>query len=235
MARILVVDDDPDILKLADQVLTANDHTVIVAEDAMRALDWLNQIHFDLLLSDANMPLYSGFELIQTVRKNRRFDDLAIAMLTGLRERADVERAVKVGVDDYIVKPLDPLLLVQKINSLFERKAPTNFPEIHLAHIDKLKGEMRRALVVESISELGLRILTDIPVKPGEMLDIKADIFKLLDLEIPAMRVLRVETDADTGQYRVQLLFLGAREPTMQKIRRWIYSHAATNAGNKAA
>ena len=70
MARILVVDDDADILKLAEQILTAAGHTVIVAEDALRALDWLGQMSFDLLLSDANMPLYSGFDLINTVREN---------------------------------------------------------------------------------------------------------------------------------------------------------------------
>jgi DNA-binding response OmpR family regulator len=229
MARILVVDDDPDILRLADQILAAAGHTVLVAEDALRALDWLNQIHFDLLLSDANMPLYSGFDLVNTIRKNSKFNDMAIAMLTGLRERADVERAVKAGVDDYIVKPLDPLLLVQKVNSLFARKSPTNYPEIHLANIDQVKGDVRRSVTVESLSELGLRILTDIPLKPGEMLDIKAEIFKTLDLEVPPMRVLRVDKDPESGLNRAQLIFLGAREPMLQKIRRWIFSHGATN------
>jgi CheY-like chemotaxis protein len=234
MARILVVDDDPDILKLAEKVLVAAGHTVIVAEDALRALDWLNQLGFDLLLSDANMPLYSGFDLINTIRKNPKFDPMAIAMLTGLRERADVERAVKAGVDDYIVKPLDPMLLVQKVTSLFERKAPMNYPEINVASSTQGEGVLHRRLQVESVSELGLRILTDSPVKPGEMLDISAEIFKSLDIDVPPMRVLRVEADSESGQYRVQLIFLGAREAMLQKIRRWIYSHGASNNGKAA-
>src|SRR3954454_16418039 len=102
MGRILVVDDDPDILKLAEAVLVSAGHTVFVAEDALRAVDWLNHIEFDLLLSDANMPHYSGFELVNTIRNNDKFKKMAVAMLTGLRERKDVERAVKMGVDDYI-------------------------------------------------------------------------------------------------------------------------------------
>ena len=69
------------------------------------------------------MPHYTGFELIHTVRNNPKFKHMSIVMLTGLRERKDVERALTVGVDDYIVKPIDPLLLIQKVNSLFEKKA----------------------------------------------------------------------------------------------------------------
>lgn len=234
MARVLVVDDDPDILKLAEQILGAAGHTVIVAEDALRALDWLGQMGFDLLLSDANMPLYSGFDLISTIRKNPKFNEMAIAMLTGLRERSDVERAVKAGVDDYIVKPLDPMLLVQKVNSLFEKKAPMNYPEINVANTLQGKATMVRKVTVESISELGLRILTEDEVKAGEMLNLNAEIFKTLDIEPPPMRVLRAEFDSKSGLWRAQLIFLGAREAMLQKIRRWIYSHGASNSGKAA-
>src|ERR1700743_1405189 len=99
MARILVVDDDPDILKMAESILVAAGHTVFVAEDALRAIDWLNNVSFDFLFSYAHMPQYSVFDLINTIRNNPRYENLAIAMLTGLRERKDVERALKMGVD----------------------------------------------------------------------------------------------------------------------------------------
>jgi len=234
MARILVVDDDADILKLAEQILTAAGHTVIVAEDALRALDWLGQMSFDLLLSDANMPLYSGFDLINTIRKNPKFNNMAIAMLTGLRERSDVERAVKIGVDDYIVKPLDPMLLVQKVNSLFEKKSPMTYAEINVANTLQGKATLRRKITVESISELGIRLISEYPIKAGEMLDISAEIFNTLEIEVPPMRVLRVEHDPKTDLYRVQLIFLGAREQMLQKIRRWIYSHGSAQNGKVA-
>lgn len=229
MARILVVDDDLDILKMAESVLGNAGHTVFVAEDAMRAIDWLNHIDFDLLLSDANMPHYSGFELVGTIKKDAKFKDLAIAMLTGLRERKDVERAVKMGVDDYIVKPLDPMLLVQKVNSLFEKKPPQQYPEITLASSGLTDGTLKRKIVVESVSELGVRIVSEIPVRPGMTLDITADFFTALDVQVPPMKVLSVELDKATGNYRAQLIFLGAREAFLQKIRRWLYSHGSAN------
>ena len=229
MARILVVDDDPDILKMTEAVLGQAGHTVFVAEDAMRAIDWLNQLDFDLLLSDANMPHYSGFDLVNTVKNDKKFKEMSVAMLTGLRDRKDVERAVKMGVDDYIVKPLDPLLLVQKVNSLFEKKPPHQYPEIRLAGTSMEAGEMRNEVTVESVSELGVRILTPMPLQIGTTLDLQAAFFKALDVEPPPMKVLSMEFDSKIRSYRSHLIFLGAREAFLQKIRRWLYSHAGSN------
>lgn len=228
MARILVVDDDTDILKMAEAVLSSAGHVVFTAEDAMRAMDWLNHIEFDLLLSDANMPHYSGFELVKTVRADVKFKDLAIAMLTGLRERKDVERAVQAGVDDYIVKPLDPLILIQKVNALFEKRPPGNYPEIQLAGTSLSNGSMQRPVIVESVSELGVRVTTEVQLKPGMMLDIAADFFEELDIQPPPMKVLSVEYDSEKQVYRAQLIFLGAREAVLQKIRRWLYTHGSS-------
>lgn len=228
VARILVVDDDPDILKMAEVVLCSAGHTVFTAEDAVRAMEWLNHIDFDLLLSDANMPMYSGFQLVATVRNNAKFKDLSIAMLTGLRERKDVERAVNAGVDDYIVKPLDPMILIQKVNSLFEKRPPLTYPEIQLVGTPLSKASMRQEVTVETVSELGVRIIAVSPVTPGEVIDINADFFAQLDVQTPPMKVYSVEQNTVTGHYHAQLIFLGANEVLLQKIRRWLYTHGAS-------
>jgi CheY-like chemotaxis protein len=227
MARILVVDDDPDILKMAETILSSVGHTVFTAEDAMRGMEWLNHIEFDLLLSDANMPIYSGFEFVATVRNNVRFKDLSIAMLTGLRERKDVERAVTAGVDDYIVKPLDPMILIQKVNSLFAKKPPVSYPEINLVGTSWSQASVRRPVTVEAVSELGLRVISEVPMKPGQTVDISSDFFTELEASCPPLKVLSAETDKETGATRAQLIFLGANEVLLQKIRRWLYQHGS--------
>lgn len=228
MARILVVDDDPDILKMAENVLGAVGHTVFTAEDAMRAMDWLNHIDFDLMLSDANMPHYSGFELVNTVRRDDKYKNLSIAMLTGLRERSDVARAVQAGVDDYIVKPLDPMILIQKVTTLFEKKPPTAYPEIDLMGTPWSKGSTVREVFVENISELGCRIATkDVNLKVGMVLDIQCDFWRELDVTAPQMKVQAVEYDKANDLYRAHMIFLGAREAFLQKIRRWLYTHGS--------
>jgi DNA-binding response OmpR family regulator len=191
-------------------------------------MDLLNMVDFDLLLSDANMPLYTGFELVTTIRKEKKFKNLGIAMLTGLRERKDVERALSAGVDDYIVKPLDPMLLVQKVNALFEKRPPQQHVEINLIGTTLSRASLMRPVTVETVSELGIRVVSEVNLKPGTVIDITAEFFREIQAQPPPMKVLTSETDLATGICRAQLIFLGAREDFLQNIRRWLYSHGAS-------
>jgi DNA-binding response OmpR family regulator len=227
MARILVVDDDPDILKIAQKVLNLEGHTTIVALDAMSAMETLRQTMFDLLISDANMPHYSGFELVQTLRRDPRYRHLAICMLTGLRERKDIEKAIRAGVDDYIVKPIDPILLSQKVQALFEKRPPAEHPEIRFTSQSHESGAVLKLnTTLHSISELGLRIHCPQKVNEGTMVELGSNFFASLQIDPPPMRVLNCEPHEDG--YLVQLIYLGARESFLQKIRAWIYSHGST-------
>ncbi len=230
MARILVVDDDNDVLKLVEGVFAFAGHTVFTSDDPFKAIDLLDNSEFDLLISDANMPHFSGFELVQTIRKNPRFAKLAVAMLTGLRERKDIERALKVGVDDYIVKPIDPMILMQKVTALFERKPPEKRPEAYFNELDPMaKAYIKTPFRIERISELGALVVSTVPLVPGQVLDIKGAFFDSLSAEVPPMKVLSLEPKKKEGEWRAQLIFLGAREAFLQKIRRWIFSHGSSN------
>lgn len=230
MARILVVDDDKDILKFTEKVLNHQGHMTFVAEDGWRALDYLNTIEIDLLISDANMPHMSGFQLVQTLRAQPKFKSLLIAMLTGLRERKDIQKAVAAGVDDYIVKPLDPLILMQKIDSLFKKRPPENHPEIPLENYPHLAvGKLFTSVEILKVSELGLKVRLQQPVEAGQILDIDSPFFDQLQMPAPPMKVLNVKKLEDKNMFEAQLMFLGARESLLQKIRAWILSHGSSH------
>lgn len=225
-----MVDDDQDILKLAKRVLEMEGHLVFTAVDALSAMDILSMYPLDLLISDANMPQYTGFELISTVRKQPKYKDMAICMLTGLRERKDVEKAITAGADDYIVKPIDPMLFLQKVNALFEKRPPEKHPEIHLNEKSTLRAtsvELRTDL--DSVSELGVVIFSNQPLQVGSALDLRGPFFDSLHTEVPPMKVLSCEQQGT--QFRIQLIFLGAKEALLQKIRAWILQHGTRKAG----
>lgn len=230
MARILVVDDDHDILRFTEKVLNHKGHMTFVASDGWSALEYLNTIDFDLLISDANMPHMNGFQLVQTLRANPKFESLLIAMLTGLRERKDIQKAVDAGVDDYIVKPLDPLILMQKIESLFKKRPPDDHPEISLEAYPLLAtGKISTKVELLSISELGARAICHQPIQEGQILDIEAEFFYQLGIAAPPMKVLSIKPNEKKNTYEAQLMFLGAREALLQKIRAWILSHGSIN------
>src|ERR1700756_3638022 len=120
MFNVLVVDDDKDFLRVVQKVLEAGGYSVVVATDAMDALEQLAKEVFDLVLSDANMPGGSGFDLVRTLRRHPLTSAIPIALLTGRREKQDVAKGLASGADDYIVKPIDPDLFLDKVSSLLQ-------------------------------------------------------------------------------------------------------------------
>lgn len=227
MARILVVDDDQDILKLSKAVLGHEKHVVLTASDAIQAMDILNTQLVDLLISDANMPHYSGFDLVQTIKKEAHLAELPIAMLTGLRERKDIEKAIRLGVDDYIVKPIDPMILIQKIDNMLSKNPPKEMPKIEFSsHPHSIVSKVSLDVTLVSISEINLCLTSSIEFTIGQIVDIQSDFFHELGEAPPPMKVQDIlEKD---GQRIVRLNYLGAKESFLQKIRKWIFTHSQT-------
>lgn len=225
MARILVVDDDPDVLRLVEKVLSTNHHQVFVANDAMKAMDLLNASIYDLLISDANMPRFSGFELIRTIKNNKRLQRMAIAMLTGLRERKDIEKAIRAGVDDYIVKPIDPLLLLQKVEALFVKKPPMeraefNVPETYKFAAAKFSLEAR----IIQFSETGLVLKSPVEVPEGLAIEVASEMFKKIEIPVPHMKVISCRRLLEF-HFEVKIAFVGINDAYCSKVRAWIHRH----------
>ena len=229
MARVLIVDDDPDILTLLSKILSMQGHAVFKAENAIRAMDYLNSSHFDLLISDAKMPQFTGFELVRMIKGNKKFQDMAIAMLTGLREKKDIEQAIKAGVDDYIVKPIEPAVLLEKIDALFDKKPPQNLEHFHISENSHLaRSQMRQDTRIVSFDEFHVDFLSPIQLQPQSTIQLRGMLFTSLDIEDVSVTV---NTCVKQGKhYYVKAAFTNIRESHQKKIRSWINSHSFSGA-----
>lgn len=226
MARILLVDDDKDIRTLGTSLLNQAGHESFAADGAVTALEFLQTHSVDLLITDANMPQHSGFDLIRTVKKEPRFSNMSLVMLTGRRERKDIERAVALGVHDYIVKPLDPMLFLQKLQTLLDRRPPAERPQVDFAAI-KLGSRARVSSEIElvSLSELGLTFRSPHQFQEGARLEVGGEIFAEIGVEMPILRVQASVRKNETWETRV--LYIGADERVLTKIRAWVYTHSS--------
>lgn len=121
MAKILVIDDQESILKTAEALLKRAGHEVFTAADGYIALEKLAIFEFDLIITDANMPGISGFDLVKSLRLGEKTRHTPIVMLTSRQERRDVEKAIQVKVDDYVIKPIDPPVLLGKVSALLAK------------------------------------------------------------------------------------------------------------------
>lgn len=120
MARILVVDDSSTVRKLITYVLSKGNYETIEAGDGIEALEKLALNQIDLIIADLNMPRMDGLELIRTIRESSSYDRVPIIMLTTETDEAEKKEALKRGANIYLVKPMPPIMLLDKIKNLFE-------------------------------------------------------------------------------------------------------------------
>ncbi len=220
-ARILLVDDDNDILHIASSILAQQHYEVMTAPGVLEALELLKTFPFDAIITDANMPHYSGFDLLKSLKADPRLKDIAVAMLTGRRERRDIERALQAGVDDYMVKPIDPLIFVKKVEALFVKKPAQVRAEYPLPQVNAFsKATIQMKIDILSISEMGLVLRTSCEFQSGEILDLQTAIFTDIGVETPFLKVMS-SVRAGTS-FETRVAFVGAADSTLQRVRAWI-------------
>jgi DNA-binding response OmpR family regulator len=120
-ARILIVEDDPDIQQLLREILTGANFTVDATDSGQEALRILDQQEIDLLLLDVLLPDLSGYEVCERVRE-RHLTELPILMLTALAQPEQVTQGLEIGADDYLIKPFIPRQLVLRVENLLRRQ-----------------------------------------------------------------------------------------------------------------
>jgi two-component system chemotaxis response regulator CheY len=119
MARILVVDDDPVLQRMMEAVLGKEGHAVVVAENGYAALEKLSREVFQLIISDANMPGgLNGFSLVAAIKQDKTLRHIPVLFLTGRSRKDDVVKALNSGVSDYLIKPVNHQVIVQKVATL---------------------------------------------------------------------------------------------------------------------
>ncbi|HEX8730800.1 MAG TPA: response regulator transcription factor [Ktedonobacterales bacterium] len=118
MARILIVDDEPNIVELLASYLSREGYDIATATDGVAALDQARQLAPDLIVLDVMLP---GLDGIEVCRQIRRFSDAYILMLTARAEEIDTIIGLSVGADGYVTKPFSPREVVARVKALLRR------------------------------------------------------------------------------------------------------------------
>ncbi len=138
-AQILIVDDCDDARGLLSLYIEKAGHTPIAAATGTEALEIISRQDIALVLMDLSMPEMGGFELLQKMRAKKRLIELPILMVTSNSEAAGFVRALHLGANDYVTKPVNMKVLVARISSQLSRRTA-------YINLDEMKDELLQGL-----------------------------------------------------------------------------------------
>ena len=139
--KVLVADDEPDILEIIQYNLQSEGYEVVTARNGNEALDLAKKHQPDLIILDIMMPGKNGIEVCNILRLQPAFNDTLIIFLTALSDEGTEIKGLETGADDFLTKPVSPKVLVSKINALFRRvlKEDTGILQVGDLKIDREK------------------------------------------------------------------------------------------------
>lgn len=156
MARIYVIDDDEQLLRMVGLMLERGGHTVTLISSPIDGLEQIKIDKPDLLVLDVMMPNMSGHDLAREIRANKGLDDLPILVLTARSQEIDRTTALKSGADDYLSKPVTSQELIERIDGLLTKRGGKSSPAqgIMIAFFGLRGGVGRTTLAVNLAAAL---------------------------------------------------------------------------------
>ncbi len=123
--KILIVDDEPDLVQTLRDRLEMNGYNIITAGNGREGLEKVLQEKPNIVLLDVIMPIMDGLETLEALRKHPETKNVAVIMLTARSQRQDIVRAKVCGITDYVVKPFDLTELIEKIENIVDHNKAT--------------------------------------------------------------------------------------------------------------
>lgn len=171
--KILLVDDEQDILSFLSYNLKKDGFDVYTADSGKEAIDRVREIKPNLILLDVMMPVMDGIETCRELREIQEIKNTMIAFLTARNEDYSQIAGFDVGADDYITKPIKPRVLSSRIKALLKRVNP-EVKSLQKMDLGGLKIDIERFLVVKDGLEISLpkkefKLLALLATKPGKV------------------------------------------------------------------
>lgn len=169
--KILIADDEPDILEILEFNLQAQGYDVSTAKNGDEAFEKAKKVNPDLIILDIMMPGKTGIEVCNLLRMIPTFKQTLIVFLTALNDETTEIKGLETGADDYLTKPISPKVLVSKINALFRRlnKEETGIVKIGDLQINREKYSVTFKDTDIVLARKEFELLSLLASKPGKV------------------------------------------------------------------
>lgn len=154
--RVLVVDDEPDIVALVAYHLAKSGYRVSTAGSGSEAFTQIKQETPALIILDLMLPGMSGFDILEKLRSNEETSKIAVLMLTARREEPDRVKGLTVGADDYLTKPFSPQELVLRVGAILRRTAASGSSQADIIKVGAIRIDTAAHIVAVGDEEIEL-------------------------------------------------------------------------------
>jgi len=138
--RILIADDNPQGVELLEAILMGCEYDIETAMDGEEALAKVRPWQPDVLLLDVMMPKMSGFEVCKKIKGDPATSGIVVLMVTALDQGSDIDRAVDVGANDFLTKPINKMELLLRVRSALESRRHKNPVDQALEYIEGVQA-----------------------------------------------------------------------------------------------
>ena len=118
MKKIVIVDDEPNIVMTLEYTFKKHNFEVYIARDGSEALEILEEVIPDVIMLDVMMPKVDGYQTLKSIKENNKLKDTKVVFLTAKNKASDIEKGLKLGADKYITKPFSVKKIVSEIKEL---------------------------------------------------------------------------------------------------------------------
>lgn len=169
--KILLADDEPDILEIVSYNLAAEGYEVICAKNGNEAIEFAKEHLPSMIILDVMMPGKTGIEVCKILRLQPQFKDTIIIFLSALSDENTEIHGLETGADDYITKPISPKVLISKVNALFRRVTKEDNSILQLGDllINREKYNVTYANTPITLARKEFELLSLLASRPGKV------------------------------------------------------------------
>jgi phosphate regulon transcriptional regulator PhoB len=172
--KILVVDDEENIVELVKFNLENEGYQVITAYDGEEALKKVEEVHPNLIILDLMLPKLDGFDVCRQIRKDSKLSKIPIIMLSAKGEEIDKILGLELGADDYVTKPFSPRELLARVKAILRRAKKKGEKEEEIIALGDIKMDLTKYRVQVDGSEISLTpkefdLLAILMTHPGQV------------------------------------------------------------------
>lgn len=222
MSNVLVIEDNDSDQTILKFLLKQFGYSADFTKNVFDADEKLNQFNYEIILLDWHLPKMTGIDYLRQLKSNQKKKNIPVVMISGRNETKDIKMALKEGISDYVLKPIDPAILKNKMNEILSKKkdqwAVTQVP----AYLDERVGFFTTPFYLTAISEVDIFFESSNLLVENEIYQLNFGLLKDIGVDELNIKIIKTDINEFSNQqpkFKYTGKLVGLKEQVLVRIR----------------